>query len=92
MQRHPIEFVDDKALRLRQLYLGDRSNMNGLELDKDYLTLTFESDEDVVKISLFYFVELAMIGRERRQHMDWTMLGVIDDLEDFVSYDWGELI
>ncbi|KAA0058524.1 hypothetical protein E5676_scaffold606G001110 [Cucumis melo var. makuwa] len=68
--RCPIEFVDEKALRLRRLYLGDMSNMNGSGLDKYYSTLNFESDEDVVKMSLFYFIELAMIGRERRQHMD----------------------
>ncbi|KAA0068109.1 Ulp1-like peptidase [Cucumis melo var. makuwa] len=66
--------------------------MNGSKLDKEYPTLNFESNEDAVKMSLFYFVELAMMAREGRQYMDWTMLGLLDDLEDFVSYDWGELI
>ncbi|KAA0063070.1 hypothetical protein E6C27_scaffold468G001870 [Cucumis melo var. makuwa] len=41
---------------------------------------------------VFYFIELAMMGREKRQHMDWTMLSLIDSWEDFISYDWGELI
>ena len=86
--RRSIQFDDDKALRLRCLYLGN-VNMNGLELNKDYPTLNFERDEDVRKMSLFCFIELAMMGRRRRQHMDWTMLDLIDDLEDFVSYDWG---
>ena len=40
--------------------------MNGSEFDKDYSTLNFESDEDAVKISLFYFIELVMVGTERR--------------------------
>lgn len=49
--------------------------------------LNFKSDKGTMKISLFYFIEHAMIGRERRQHMDWTMLGLIDDLKDFISYN-----
>ncbi|KAA0060600.1 Ulp1-like peptidase [Cucumis melo var. makuwa] len=40
----------------------------------------------------FYFIELAMMGRERRLKVDCIMLGLIDDLEDFVSYNWSELI
>ena len=44
--------------------------MNGLELDKDYVTLNFESDEDAVKMSLFYFIKLAMMRREGRQHIN----------------------
>ncbi|KGN63325.1 hypothetical protein Csa_022015 [Cucumis sativus] len=33
-----VQFEEDKALRLRQLYMGDRSNMNGSKLDKEYPT------------------------------------------------------
>ena len=61
--------------------------MNGSELDKDYPTLNFKRDRDEVKIFLFYFIKLAMIERERRQHMDWTMLGLINDLVNLISYD-----
>ena len=34
-----VEFEQDKVIRLRRLYLGDRTNMNEFELDKDYLNL-----------------------------------------------------
>ena len=48
---------------------------------------------DSVKIPLFYLIKLVMTGRERGQHMDWIMLSLIDNLEDFfISYDSGELI
>ena len=33
----PMQFEEDKARRLKHLYLGDQSNMNGSKLDKDYL-------------------------------------------------------
>lgn len=38
-------------------------------MDKEYLTLNLESDEDVVKM-LFYFIKLAITGKEKRHHMD----------------------
>ena len=37
--------------------------MNGFELDNDYPNLQFENDEDEVKISLFYFIKIVMMGR-----------------------------
>ena len=72
--------------------MSDKTNMNGADLYINYPNIKFESDEDAMKISLFYFIELVMIGREMRQHMGLTMLGLIDDLEDFINYDLGELI
>lgn len=55
-----------------------------------FLNYEFESDEDAVKMAIFYFLELAMMGRERRQHMDWMMLDFIDIWEDFCSCDWSQ--
>ena len=40
-----------------------------------------------MKIFIFYFIKLAMMGRETRQHMEWTTMGLINDLKDFISYD-----
>lgn len=37
--RCAVEFEKNKALRLRRLYLGDRMNINGAKLDKDYLNI-----------------------------------------------------
>ena len=65
-----VKFKQKKAVRLRRLYLDDKKNTNKSELDKEYLTLNFESDEDAMKMSLFYFIELVMMERKRRQHMD----------------------
>lgn len=61
-------------------------------LDKLFLEYEFKSDEDAVKMEVFYFIELGMMGRERRQYMNWTILSVIDGWEDFCSYDWGNMI
>ena len=39
--RHVVEFEQDKALKLRQLYLDDRINMNGAKSGKDYPNIKF---------------------------------------------------
>lgn len=68
--RSVVEFEQDRALKLRRLYLGDKTNMKGNELDKDFQDFEFQSDEDEVKMTVFYFIELAMIRKGRRQHID----------------------
>ena len=64
-----------KALRLRRLYLAGRANMNGSKLDKDYQNLQFEGYKPTVKISLLYFIELAVMGIERRQYIELDHVG-----------------
>lgn len=58
--------------------MADRVDMNWTELNKLFPKYEFENGEDAVKMAVFYFIKLAMMNRERRQHMDWTMLSVID--------------
>ena len=65
--------------------------MNEFELDKDCPNLHFKSAEDVVTMFVFYFIDLAMMRREMRQHIDWTMLGLVDDLVDFIGCDQSNL-
>lgn len=36
-----VQLEQEKAIRVRQLYLGDKTNMNGSELDKDFPNLQF---------------------------------------------------
>lgn len=39
--------------------------MNDSEFEKDYPIFQFENDKDAVKMSIFYFIELAMIGSKK---------------------------
>lgn len=50
--------------RLRSIYLKDSTTMKGFELDRLFLSLKFENDEDAIKMVIFYFTELVMVGRE----------------------------
>lgn len=39
--RRAVQLEEKKALRLRRLYLGDRTNINEFKWDKNYPTLNF---------------------------------------------------
>ena len=69
-RRCEVQFEQDKALRLKRLYLEDKTSTNNSEFKKDYPIHQFENDKDPVKMSVLYFIEFVMIGRKRRQHMD----------------------
>lgn len=59
-------------------------NVKTLELDELYLNLEFDNDEDTVKVSMFYFFELALMGRERKRLVDHSLLFLIDIGKCFV--------
>lgn len=77
--RCEVQFEHYKALQLRKLYLEDTTSMNEFRFVKDYPNLQFENDKEAVKISVFNFIKFAMIGRKRRQHMDFTLLSLIEN-------------
>lgn len=92
---HDQMYVEPQNLnprRLRSLYLDDKLDMKALELNQSFPRLNFQSDEDAVKMAIFYLIELAMMDREKKQQMDWKMLGIIDDWDFFCSYDWLSIL
>lgn len=50
--------------------MAERVDMLEIESDNSFLNYEFESGEDAIKMAIFNFLKLAMMGRERRQHMD----------------------
>lgn len=70
--RHMVQGDEYKPHGLRQLWfrVTNKTEINWLELVKLFLTYEFASDEDTIKMTIFYFIELAMMRRERRQHWE----------------------
>ncbi|KAA0062375.1 Ulp1-like peptidase [Cucumis melo var. makuwa] len=63
---------------LREVEEG-RENTNSFKLLGEKVSFRREDFDDGMKMSVFYFIELAMICPEKRQYMNWTMLAMIDD-------------
>lgn len=83
---------DVRSTRLKTKYLKCDKTMKGNELDNLFPSIKFENDEDAVKVALFYFIELVMMGRERTRLIDISLLGIIDDWELFCNENWSRMI
>lgn len=70
---------DVSSVRLKSLYVGDKVDLQVTEFKHKYRELVFENDEGAVKVSIVYFVELALVDREIMQNMDMSLFGVVDD-------------
>ncbi|XP_022157016.1 uncharacterized protein LOC111023842 [Momordica charantia] len=81
---HRMNRVDNHipGRRLRARYFKDSVKVKCSELEKIFLEDVFYDDEDVVKVGIVYFIELAMMGKERKQFIDTALLGVVDRWED----------
>lgn len=92
--RHSTRHVRSNicSAKLRRIYLNDSTTMKGFELDRLFPSLQFENDQDVVKMTIFYFIKLAMMGRERKQQMDMSLLSVIDEWDRFRNKNWSKMI
>lgn len=68
--RRVVQGDEYRLHRLRQLYLTNRTKMNGSELDKLFLDYEFVSDEVAMKMVVFHFTKLTM--REGKGGNTWT--------------------
>ena len=49
-------------------------------------------DEDVVKLSLLYFLEHVFFGKERKNLLDMQWIALIDNSEAFNKYSWRKSV
>ncbi|XP_038889082.1 uncharacterized protein LOC120078991 [Benincasa hispida] len=62
-------------------------------LETMYKEMECDNDMDVVKMTLVYYIELAMMGREKtRTNIDKTLLIDVEDLDYFNSMDWRNVL
>lgn len=91
----PEQVVHKKvsSTHLRAKYFNGMTEINLKEFEQKYENLVFKNDEDAVKISLVYYIELAMMGKDKvKTLVDRSLYGVVDDLQYFNSLDWGTII
>ncbi|KAE8650913.1 hypothetical protein Csa_000776, partial [Cucumis sativus] len=49
-------------------------------------------DDDMVKLALVYFIELSLLGKDRRTKVNRNFLKIAEDWNTFDNYDWGEIV
>ncbi|KAL4039259.1 hypothetical protein IC575_002909 [Cucumis melo] len=61
--------------------------------DLEDIFLEYEGDDDdIVKLALVYFIEISLLGKDRRTKVDIGFLKIADDWNSFNNYDWGRIV
>ncbi|KAL4011515.1 hypothetical protein IC575_028575 [Cucumis melo] len=61
--------------------------------DLEDIFLEYEgNDDDIVKLALVYFIELSLLGNDRRTKVDIGFFKIADDWNTFNNYDWGGIV
>ena len=65
--------------RLRRLYFEIQTNKKQWEREEEFVAIKFRSDEDAVNVTLAFFIDYIMMGREKKQEFDQKLLRLVDD-------------
>ncbi|KAA0061901.1 Ulp1-like peptidase [Cucumis melo var. makuwa] len=61
--------------------------------DLEDIVLEYEGDDDdIVKLALVYFIEISLLGKDRRTKVDIGFFKITDDWNTFNNYDWGWIV
>ncbi|XP_038891634.1 uncharacterized protein LOC120081026 [Benincasa hispida] len=96
--RFPTQVVrsEKSSQELFTRYFGNRSILDAFHLnllEEEYKKLVFENDNDAVKITLVYYTEVAMIGKNKQKNVvDGTLFDDVEDIDYYNNLDWGTII
>lgn len=55
--------------------------------------MKFETDVDIVKITVVYYTKLAMMGKEKmRTYVDMRLFVDVENMDYFISLDWENIL
>ncbi|KAA0055899.1 Ulp1-like peptidase [Cucumis melo var. makuwa] len=61
--------------------------------DLEDIFLEYEGDDDdIVKLALIYFIDISLLGKDRRTKVDIGFFKIADDWNTFKNYDWGRIV
>ncbi|TYK06358.1 Ulp1-like peptidase [Cucumis melo var. makuwa] len=77
--------------RLLEKFFKDKECIYVSDL-KDIFLEYEGDDDDIVKLALVYFIELSLLGKDRRTKVDIGFFKIADDWNTFNNYDWGGIV
>ena len=51
-----------------------------------------EKDEEILKLALLLFLEVTLLGKDKRTQIDYFCMQLVDDLYAFEEFPWGSFI
>ncbi|KAL0534172.1 hypothetical protein IC582_028456 [Cucumis melo] len=76
--------------RLLEKFFKDKECVYVSNLEDIFLEYEGD-DDDIVKLALVYFIEISLLGKDRRTKVDIGFFKIADDWNTFNNYDWGRI-
>ncbi|KAL0553844.1 hypothetical protein IC582_007748 [Cucumis melo] len=77
--------------RLLEKFFKDKKCIYVSDLEDIFLEYEGD-DDDIVKLALVYFIEIYLLGNDRRSKVDIGFFKIADDWNTFNNYDWGRIV
>ncbi|KAL4035286.1 hypothetical protein IC575_003967 [Cucumis melo] len=77
--------------RLLEKFFKDKECIYVSDLEDIFLEYEGD-DDDIVKLALVYFIEISLLGKDRRTKVDIGFFKIDDDWNTFNNYDWGRIV
>ncbi|TYJ97376.1 Ulp1-like peptidase [Cucumis melo var. makuwa] len=77
--------------RLQSLLFGSENKklITCLKIEEIFKNFEFTNDGDAVKVALAVFIEIVMVGKDKKTQFDMDILGRVDDEKAFKNFDWS---
>ncbi|KAL0544158.1 hypothetical protein IC582_019270 [Cucumis melo] len=77
--------------RLLEKFFKDKECIYVSDLEDIFLEYEGD-DDDIVKLALVYFIEISLLGKDRRTKVDIGFFKIADDWNTFNNYNWGRIV
>ncbi|KAA0061872.1 Ulp1-like peptidase [Cucumis melo var. makuwa] len=77
--------------RLLEKFFKDKKCIYVSDLEDIFLEYEGD-DDDIVKLALVYFIEISLLGKDRRTKVDIGFFKIADDWNTFNNYNWGRIV
>ncbi|KAK2640916.1 hypothetical protein Ddye_022679 [Dipteronia dyeriana] len=87
----PLEVKEKKdgCGSFRSSMLNGEVRFNNKTLEANFKSAYSDSDEDMVKLALLYFLETVLFGKDQKVFIGAHHVELLEDLDTFNKYPWG---
>ncbi|XP_038880341.1 uncharacterized protein LOC120071983 [Benincasa hispida] len=86
-----VRWSEESSHELFTRYFGSQLTSDAFHLhllEEEYKELVFENDDDAVKITLVYYTEVAMMGKNKQKNaIDRTLFDDVEDIDYYNNLD-----
>ncbi|KAK3188654.1 hypothetical protein Dsin_028215 [Dipteronia sinensis] len=84
-----LEKKGDGSGSFRSSMLNGEVRYNNKTLEAIFKAASSDSDEDMVKLALLYFLETILFGKDQKVYISALHVELLENLETFNKYPWG---